>query len=64
MKLVVEYSVDNAEFEPPNGLAIAMTLHQVQAELITAHDLGPDDGGSVLDGNGNTIGSWVIQGDE
>lgn len=64
MKLRVEYAIDAPEFEPPNGLAVAMTLHHVQSALITAMDVAPEDGGLIRDTNGNTIGTWDILGDE
>lgn len=60
MKLELSFDLDNADFEPPNGRAIANAIHNAASQVEEAHDLAPGDGGQVRDANGNTVGRWEI----
>lgn len=61
MRVVVSFDVDNAAYHPPNGDPIADTLCTVAAAVRQAEDLGPGDGGTVRDVNGNTVGTWAVK---
>jgi hypothetical protein len=59
MRFKIEIEMDNAAFEH-RGNEVARILGEL-SNLIEDDDLNPNDGGTVRDSNGNTVGSWIVK---
>ena len=62
MYLEIRIVMDNAAFEFPNGQEVAHILRDFAAE-IEEYDMQPGYGKSLLDINGNWIGSVLVRGE-
>lgn len=57
MKFVLEMACDNAAFDEDLPGEVARILRH-HADGIARHALMAGDTGRVMDGNGNTVGTW------
>jgi hypothetical protein len=60
MKLNIEIDMDNAAFDPDNGQESARILSGL-AEKIASYRLLHDEGGPLVDANGNRVGAWAVE---
>jgi hypothetical protein len=60
MKLKLVITMDNAAFEPNNGVEVARILRQL-ADQEEGNQLSPGDKWKLRDINGNTVGEAVIR---
>jgi hypothetical protein len=57
MRIRVNFSLDNEDFQPPDEASVA--LNDIFTRLCEVFDDGAR-GGVVRDTNGNTVGDWAI----
>lgn len=60
MKLTVTINMDNAAFEPTNGVEVARLLHYL-AEILDGEKLTRGDHFPLTDANGNRVGEARVK---
>lgn len=64
MKLKVEFNVDNAAYQTPDGplcgFRIGETLRKVAWEIENSSEVQSGLGGTIFDDNGNTVGKYIL----
>ena len=64
MKVKIEFSVDNAAYQTPDGtlcgFRIGETLRKVAWEIENCDEVQSGPAGTIFDDNGNTVGEYAL----